>query len=995
MMPKSLLQFPLVLLMCWACTFHVLGQHNSWQQFTTDDGLPDNQVYNVLQDSRGYLWFVTNQGICRFNGYEFHSPIDTSKYAGSEAYVPFEDSAGIIWFARLDATIWYIENDSIRPWKWNHVIDQYRSKDFRIIDQLGMDNNGAIWMAVNALGFLKITNDSTSMCLRFSDHQNFVATKFNDKLIYAFQGPLKSEDGYKLNQKNETEIFYIADEVFQWPSITYDVLHPAFFKGIWEVGDKEYVLDAGGTIFYFSDGRVLWSDKRNMLSEKIIRLKDGSIMAASHAFPNPGLFRYRTREDFKNGHSENLLEGQKVTDIFVDREGGWWATTHNAGIFYCKNPDALIYDQSNGFPANEIRRLAYDQEENLYLGFKNGEVWTINVDKDDIYDTKAPSLSTSELWDLKYEPSSHHLWRTPPLMYMNEKEKWIMANWNDPNTTFNNELLAKSVSFDSSGQFLYGTLSGGFYQIDAWKQKVNQLGIRNNNLKGDRTFSILPQDENHLWVTTRDGLQWWEEDRFTSVPFEHPALKLHPRELVALPGGGMVIGLRGGGILIRDAAGNLTHLTTKDGLTSDILNTIQVSTDGKILVSTNEGLNIISQQEHRWQIRTITEKHGLPSNVVNDAVILNGEVWAGTDKGLARFSALPETYTVPSPTIEEVSINNHPSQNLSTADFSHTQNNITIRYFSTHYKSVGDIIYRYHLIGADTNFIQTKERTVNYAKLAPGSYHFEVQAKNEDGSWSAATTWKFRIHSPWWQTWWFYLLVALIIYLLAWIIQTYRIRSIKEKSRTETKIKELELSALRAQMNPHFIFNCLASIQQFIVENEKETATRYLAKFARLVRLSLHSSVDGRHSLSEEIEMLDNYLALEQMRFKNKFEYSISHSGVEDADEIMIPPLLVQPFVENSIIHGMKNLDQQGKISISFSMQGSKVMVTVEDNGGGILEDPFPQNGHKSIGMVLTKKRLETISPKAEAFNIENILENGEGSRVLGTRVSLIIQSEV
>jgi hypothetical protein len=329
-------------------------------------------------------------------------------------------------------------------------------------------------------------------------------------------------------------------------------------------------------------------------------------------------------------------------------------------------------------------------------------------------------------------------------------------------------------------------------------------------------------------------------------------------------------------------------------------------------------------------------------------------------------------------------------------DFRYDQNNITLHFYALHYRSNGDILYRYRLHNADTSFTVTKAREVNFAQLVPRKYTFEVQAQNTDGHWSEATVWSFVIHPAWWQTWWFRGVSILV--LLAGLSYFYlrRLHEARKEFAIQNKIRDLEAAALRAQMNPHFIFNCLVSIQQFIAENDVDSATTYLGRFAKLVRLALHSSIDGRHSLREEVEMLENYLALEQLRFKNRFSYEIQVSPDLNTDEISIPPILIQPFVENAIVHGMKNKQGDGRIEIAFSKNENLLVVTVTDNGPGISDSQQLKTatGHKSVGMTLTQRRLDILSghQKDENLSHENIIDEDGG--IIGSRVTVGIPVE-
>ena len=275
-----------------------------------------------------------------------------------------------------------------------------------------------------------------------------------------------------------------------------------------------------------------------------------------------------------------------------------------------------------------------------------------------------------------------------------------------------------------------------------------------------------------------------------------------------------------------------------------------------------------------------------------------------------------------------------------------------------------------------------------------------MQAQNEDGQWGPPARWPFEIRPPWWATWWFRVLagatLVVALVLAIWVFFRNRLRAIRREAAEREKVRELETAALRAQMNPHFIFNCLQAIQSFIAQNDRDAAASYLARFAKLVRLALHSSVEGHHTLAEEMAMLENYLYLEQLRFKGKFEFTVRAEAGVDTEEVSLPPLLVQPFVENAIIHGLQGRQNGGHVEVVFSINQESLEVQVIDNGQGFSkkEKENDETGlHKSVGMMLTQKRLDLLAGNTgkgvAGFFKETVL--GENGEVVGARVRILI----
>jgi LytS/YehU family sensor histidine kinase len=250
--------------------------------------------------------------------------------------------------------------------------------------------------------------------------------------------------------------------------------------------------------------------------------------------------------------------------------------------------------------------------------------------------------------------------------------------------------------------------------------------------------------------------------------------------------------------------------------------------------------------------------------------------------------------------------------------------------------------------------------------LAPGKYQFQIAAQDEEGAWSAASTLALTIRPPWWVTGWARAVEATILGLLVFGIYRYRTNQIRTENSLTAEIQRLEQSALHAQMNPHFIFNCLNSIQNFILQNEQQQATQYLSNFARLVRDTLNASMNGWVTLEEEIRMLNNYLALEKLRFKEGFDYLVETEEGLDVFDLRLPPLLIQPMVENAILHGMKNTAGQGYIQVYFREEMEQLVATVTDNGSGLsATNDAPKNpAHRSVGMGITQKRLAMLNPK-------------------------------
>jgi hypothetical protein len=325
------------------------------------------------------------------------------------------------------------------------------------------------------------------------------------------------------------------------------------------------------------------------------------------------------------------------------------------------------------------------------------------------------------------------------------------------------------------------------------------------------------------------------------------------------------------------------------------------------------------------------------------------------------------------------------------------QNVFSFDFVGIHYKSPEYKQLLFMLDGLEKTWRKAgEEKTAYYYDIPTGYYQFRVKAANSDGIWAEKCI-IIIIDPPWWKTWWAYILYAVSLAALIYGFIQYRISRIRAQHEIvlqKHKAVELEMQALRAQMNPHFIFNCLNSINRFIIKNETEVASDYLTKFSRLIRMVLSNSKKTFVSLEEELDMLRLYIELERLRFKNAFDYDIGFNNGIEPENIFIPPLLLQPFAENAIWHGLMHKEAHGHLEIELSVEQKVLTCVITDDGIGRNKAAEFENSSakksKSMGLQITRERLALLNQNTDEqsfFNIEDITDD-KGS-VEGTRVIL------
>jgi two-component sensor histidine kinase len=331
------------------------------------------------------------------------------------------------------------------------------------------------------------------------------------------------------------------------------------------------------------------------------------------------------------------------------------------------------------------------------------------------------------------------------------------------------------------------------------------------------------------------------------------------------------------------------------------------------------------------------------------------------------------------------------------------RNHLTFDYTGISLTDPDRVLYQYRLLGSNDDWLPpTEARFASYSNLGHGDHTFQVKASLGDGRWSDAVSFSFGIDPPFWLRWWFFLLVAITVSGLLWAVQRYRAirRARHERTRQlmlRSRMLQLEQQALNANMNRHFVFNALNSIQYHINKQDRATASRYLTSFAKLIRKNLDASQNDTTTLAEELERLELYLTLEHMRFKDRFRYRIEVAPGIDTHQVRLPAMMLQPYVENSIWHGILPMKQQGEVSITVAIcEKDRVMVRIEDNGIGLEQSQRAKqeygSDHISRGIEITKGRADVL----RRLELTDIRITGPeqwqlpgSDQVLGTQVTI------
>ncbi len=942
--------------------------HPAFKQYDVEAGLASSKVYQVKQDSKGYMWFATDNGVSRFNGYEFEHFSVSDGLPDNTVFEIFEDKKGRVWFLTLTNKLFYYDHYKMHLYKYNKVIDEIKGEYIKT--SFCITENGSVFLGLYGYGIIEITE----------------------------QGKLKRAS------ENDTSKPYIS------------VIEPTFGSLIYGYNNLTRDKNSIGYDTRFLKGKHIISSNIHNLqpTARFIRLKNNKILFSCenllHIIDDLNTFRiekfnerinwlYEDRDrdlwvgtylggvyhiengDFK--HKKNYLKDLFVTGVTQDAQGGFWFTTEGNSVYYTPSKKILTYDQASGLKDARITCLASDTE-GIYLGLPRPLIHKITY-SGNIRSYNCPAGHTA-ISSFYYDHKISGLWFSGSAMsgcMINDKY------FNSYNISFSKLLRGSNTSY-------WLINSNGLHKLVP--QKTTRYFLKAKRMNG-----ILKKSDETLLMGAMDGL--WEYNipgnSIKHLYAGNSLMRNRILDLVYTNDSILLMATKGAGLLMLSKDGKVRQINHTNGLSSD--NVYKILTDGQVVwLATDKGLNrLIKSKQGFWRIKVFTTYDGLISNEINDIHKFNHKIWVATDKGLSFFeSTLKNDLSFEMPVyIHKIVVNDSSKTIRHTYRLAYFENNIKINFLGLEYKNTGKLYYRYRMEGLDTNWVYTKNRETQYTTLPPGNYKFTVSVLNANGNWSKhVAKVEFMILTPFWKTWWFFAFsIAALIYVIFYIVR-YQLKRTQEQEDKNDELNRvllnLKLKALRAQMNPHFTFNVMNSIQHFILYKNDEAAHRYLSKFSRLIRAILNNSEKNTVPIADEIKALELYLDLESMRFEHQFEYEIIIDEAIDVNKMEIPSMLIQPYVENSIKHGILQSSKQGKIKIEIIKYQNFFKCVIEDNGIGRVKSSENNKNveHRSFGTSITKERLSVINELYKSRLTELIIDmEDENGNPNGTKVEIYI----
>lgn len=969
-----------ILLLSIFLSFSCAAQFSGLKNYNVKDGLPSSEVYAMMQDASGYLWFTTDMGVSRFDGYAFKNYSTENGLADNTNFGLIQDCKGRIWFHSFSGKFSYYENEKIKTLPCNSALPHILGE--MIITSIYVDDHDTIWAGLARDKILKIAppwNAENARVISLKTSGAYLVLFSEKSFIYG--GASSARVDLTVFNNHFSQLYTIPLHLSSKKEIR-------FFYTL--LPDHSYIVTSDNTITRFNAGGIISQQKGN--HSFICTLEEnGKILAGT----------YDGAEQYENYTLTNPaflshLDKKVITAICRDHENGLWFCTEGNGVYCIPFRNFSYYSPADGLSESKISCVTKAGDK-VVCGHLDGTISILQKQKIQSVrfnsDTSASS-STIRTTSLAYNGADKIYISTITHIFTFDLNKYatrISYPFGSKNLIYTHDQLLGSLQFRKLIKF----------RGDPVLSEVNNvyLNFYADKLYEDRSGKIWICPLNSIWSC---DTAWNLVDEGKNIPM----LNTRIVDVQQDEAGNMWMVSRGNGVIIRHGK-NYFNLTQKEGLAGNMCRTIFIDSGNIVWVGTNNGLSkieVVPGKTFSWKISSYTSKNGLLTNEVNNILRQDNKLWLIHNNGISVFD--PDHIadnTSPPPVFITSVLVNEDTVDKTQNNFSvpHDKNFFNISFTGLSYKDPGHLEYRYKMEGLDPGWNYTNYTSIKYQALPPGSYRFIVFAKNNDGYWSERpAAFSFIILPAWWQTWTFRIIIILVILFVMFSVFKLRLDVIRrreqKKSALQHRIAAIELNALRAQMNPHFVFNAINSVQYFITNNDPDSSQKYLSKFARLIRYVVDNSRLTSIPVKKEIEALTLYLELEALRFGKRFEFEICVAPGVDTEFIQIPSMLVQPYVENSIWHGIMHKEGNGKIEISIAMKNGALHCTIRDNGIGrkrSVELKRDKEGmHNSVGMSNTKERLDIINQvnnSAMSVDISDVLD--ERGNVCGTNVEIHI----
>jgi ligand-binding sensor domain-containing protein len=905
-----------------------------YRQYNSDGELINSNVHDMLQDNEGYIWFATENGLSRFDGSKaVNYGISDGLPAGAITALT-KDNAGNIYAGTKRKGIYLFEDNRFRlvVTDTNAVLPNQT-----IVYQEGIFYSLRKGFRVAAAN----TNKILTTNIQFPQ---------GVKPLCIYKG------------KNETLLAGTTDGIYKIEntSATKTSIQNLYHKKVYSI--TEYM----DMLVVATDDAILLLRENNVIQKLPVLLAGGETIQNCIIDQNEQTW-VSTSENKLLLCTENRFtrldtmlpqHSSAFKNIMSDNEGNVWVSAFGEGVFCFYNMYCTNYTNTSGLSNPCITSMLNTAENSLFITTSTG-----------IF-----HLQGNTFTQVAPEKLAHK-----EFVSLHQSGNKIIACKSDTVQETSTLTGIKPYTIEIKNASVYATTPTSGIVYGRWNNMLfREINGKSDTIllgkysKANKINCIYEAAEGSILCGTNNGLYKIAKDDSVSF-FTQKELASAVNCITAGGDGKLYVGTATGIVVMYD--NKITDFWQIGTKNSSWVTALIYDNKGRLWAGTLSGLYLYypSGKKIVFDKETCLQSKEVTSLAYNSTANI---LWVGTNRGLSKiditkFDAL-KTFR-PVAFFKSVRTQDATTKVYNELFLPHNRNNFTLRFSAVHLTNPGSVKFLFKI--DDHAWEPATGRQVEFGSMPYGKHVISLVAENDRGEQGPATSLTVTIATPWWATWWFRILSACTVLGIAVILIRWRFmyekKKQKEQLELQNKISELRHQALNASMNPHFIFNSLNSIQQFINTHNTEDASEYLGKFARLIRLQLNSGSKTYITLDEELDRLSMYLELEKIRFGETLNYTINAEEVINTKHVLIPNMILQPFVENALWHGILPMKSQGAVHVAFAQNNGRLKVTIDDDGIGIRESEKRKNmnTHRSLGMHMIQERIKLL----EKLNGEHI----------------------
>jgi len=999
----------------------------NFKVYTTKDGLAGNRIWSITEDDSGNLWFACyGNGISMFDGRAFHNlsekdglvnnnvrKVEYSKrfkglmigtvygfsFYKDSTFTSFKDST--VTNRNLLQVTAFLETDSLI-----YLFTYYDNKQFIVFNPR---NKTFSYLPKNHR-YHYLSNLSTCA---------FITSKRDTLIGYSLVGmKFYTKDSMYANTK-VGQVFDIAEDKTGtlWFASWSDNLNNRINKGgiyCYKNRREEYYSDKLGItnqecwcLYYDRNENMLWI---------------GTIGSGLYLYPMSGI-------DYTPATTYSSARPQ-INDIFIDSKNREWLSVGNRILKNGRSDNAFSssnFQSAYTLTIREREKYLLDKE-GCYSKYQKliseGRYKYPNPYKDENSISPKGANYSPTLYNAEFSAKLINFYK---FAEDSLGRVWVGSNIGlftitKPIATYLLYSVPFSYFFESSRTLnLLTQYNMSFYSIpDA--RLLNRRIVRKNATWSSSVRYIKEND--FFWLySNSDGVAKYKAGKLTQFPYLAKQIDLEFNALCLDADKHLIAGTNTGKVYIltyrNDSLLVSYQLSEADGLVGSEIGWLRTDRHNRLWIGTNKGLNMVNlpqlYKNGKAEVSYYNSENGYFDYTTTKAVLdSTGCLLVMSKDNLFRINPdMLVQSTGESPKLVwdkiEIDFREFDWRSIGPADrwsglprgeiaLPYTDNTLTFYFHLQQYLEPTKVLYSFKLESVQQNWSPyTSEPKAVFTNLPHGKYRLLVRARllSSPGK-TTRLALSFTIHPPWWETFWFYGGVVLLLLLFIYGLFAYRLRVANEKSKIDQRVSELKLEALKAQMNPHFIFNAFSSLQLYILKKDIKNALDYMNLFATLIRKMLEYSSNKKIRLSEEIDFLENYLFIEQKRISN-LSFSFVVDPAINTETTFLPPMMVQPLIENALLHGIRHNDKAGRITIEFRLENEHhLRCIVEDNGIGRAKSAeiyaAQQKTYSSRSTAITEERISLLNSSGgeTAMRLEytDLFENGKAA---GTRAELVI----